>query len=114
MIAARSSATAASNRSLMTAPLGGVGDHGADAFIGIDLEQQGVGNRAVEYVCASYATPQRAHARCNLRDHPALEFVVDDHRLGLARREHADERGLVGEVCVEAIDIGEEDDLLGA
>src|SRR6478672_8820357 len=53
-------------------------DHGADAFAGEELEEERVGDAAVEDVGAVHSPAQRLDARHDLRDH-ALGHLAAGH-----------------------------------
>ncbi len=73
-----------------------------------------MGHRAVDDVGAVHPRLQGAHAAGELGDHARGQLVAANHGLGLAKRHLGDERRRVGVVLVQAVHIGEEDDLVGA
>ncbi len=91
---------------------GGGQDHGSDSFTGEDLQQERVGQAAVEHVCLRDAALHRAQAGLHLRRHPAGQR---GQQLGeLVGVDLADDLGAGGPVGVEPFDVGEHDQLLGA
>ncbi len=91
-----------------------VHDHGADAGIGEDLEQQHVGDAAVEDVGAVYAVAHGVSAAGDLRDHSTGDHAVGDELIEFVGGHLADQAGSVGDVAPEALDVGQIDELLGA
>ena len=89
-------------------------DHRPDAGVGEDLEQQHVGDAAVEDVGAADAVAHGLDAAGDLRDHPAGDRAVGDQRLELVGGRLADQAGRVVDVAAQALDVGEVDELLGA
>ena len=87
--------------------------HRAYAGVGQKLEQQRVRRRAVDDMRAVHAGLEGIHAALQLGDHAAIDLAGSEHGLGLLKREVRDERILVGEVLVQAVDVGKEDDLVG-
>ena len=87
-------------------------DHRADAGVGEELEQQAVGDAAVDDVGRLGAAADRVDAGLQLRPHPAVE--PRQRLLDLAHRGARDQRALVVGVGEPALDVGEEDRLVGA
>ena len=88
-------------------------DHRADAGVGEDLEQQHVGDAAVEDVGPADAVAHGVDAAGDLGDHPAGDRAVGDQRVELVGRGLADQAGRVVDVAAEALDVGQVDELLG-
>ena len=88
--------------------------HGADPFVGEDLQQQDVGDPAVEDVGAADAVAHGADAAGDLGDHAAGDRAVGDQRVELVGRRLADQARRVVDVAAQALDVGEVDELLRA
>ncbi len=71
-----------------------------------------MGDRAVDDVRLAYARRERRHAGIDLGDHATRHRALIGELDGLGKRHAEDERRLVIEVRVDAVDIGDEDDLL--
>ncbi len=89
-------------------------DHRADAGVGEDLEQEHVGDPAVEDVGAVHAVADGVGAAGDLGDHAAGDRAVGDELVEFVGGGLADQAGGVGDVAAQALDVGEVDQLLGA
>ena len=78
-------------------------DHRADALVGEDLEQQHVGDAAVEDVGAAHAVAHRVDAALDLGDHPAGDRAVGHQRVELVGGGLADQAGRVVDARVAAL-----------
>ena len=88
-------------------------DHRADAGVGEQLDEQDVGDAAVEDVGPADAVAHGLDAARDLGDHPAGDGAVGHQRVELVGRGLADQAGRVADVAAEALDVGEVDQLLG-
>src|SRR5690606_19237264 len=86
-------------------------DEGAHTLVGEDLQQHGVRLTAVDDVGLRDAAAHGAQARLHLGDHPGLE--VGEHEAELGGVDAPDDRGAVRPRAVQAIDVGEDDELAG-
>src|SRR5262245_46593266 len=84
-------------------------DLGADAFLGQDFEQDGVGHPAVDNVSLLGAASHRAERRLHLREHPAVDDAGLDQPLRLALGEGGDQPAILPG---DAGDVGQVDQLL--
>src|SRR5688500_2259878 len=78
-------------------------DQRADARVGEDLEQQGMGATAVDDVHLFHAAADRVERAAHLRDHAAADRAVLDQLLGLGSRERGQELAVFG---FHALDVG--------
>ena len=88
-------------------------DHRADAGVGEDLEQQHVGDAAVEDVGVVHAVAHGVGAARDLRDHAAGDRAVGDQSVEFVGGGLADQARGVVDVAPQALDVGEVDELLG-
>src|SRR5204863_8657113 len=85
--------------------------HGSEPFGRENLEQDRVGDAAVDDVGLGYAAADRAQACLHLGDHAGLQAGQE---LGqVVGGDLGQQAGPVGPVGVEALDVGEDDQLLG-
>src|SRR5215472_12315770 len=93
------------------APRQAAGDFGADTLAGEDLEQHGVAQPAVDDVRLLDAVVERLEAALDLGDHALGDDAAGDE---LARALVVEGRHHAAGLVMDAVDVGQQDELLGA
>ena len=92
-----------------------VAEHfGADAAVGVDFEQEGVAEAAVDDVDFADAFIEGFEAAFDFGDHAAFDRAFADQFAGLGGGERMDERFRIVLFHADAVDITEEDQLFSA
>ena len=87
--------------------------HGADALVGEQLDQNGMGDAAVQNVDPLHAAGDGVHAALHLGDHAAGDDPLGHQLRHVVGMKHVDEGVLVVGVPQEAPDGGQQDERVG-
>ena len=88
-------------------------DLGADALVGVDFEEEGVGEAAVDDVGFFDAAVEGGDAGFDLGEHAFADFLAVDEILDLGAGDAAEERGRVVFAFADAVGVGDEDHFFG-